>query len=87
MVRNLTEAEVTQPTEEILLKPPEVDFTTVFLQETLERSVLYSTLVQYEPAEANPLAYLPRRHMKCLSEFVLGVPVLEFRAFATPPKL
>ncbi len=87
MGHNLTQAEVTQPTEEIPLKPHGVDLLTVFLQETLERSVFYTTLVQYEPTAANPLAYFPRRHVKRLSEFVLGIPVLKFRAFATPPKL
>ena len=86
MGRTLTQTEVAQPKAQILIKPGGIELVTMFFQEALEGPVLYPALVEYEPAKANPLAYFPRRNMKCLSKFALCVPVLELCAFMTPPK-
>ncbi len=81
-----TQTEIAQPKAEVLIKPSGIDLLTMFFQEALERPVLYSTLVEYAPAQANPLAYFPRRNMKYLSEFALCASILKFRAFVTRPK-
>ena len=77
-------AKVGQPKAYVVLQSSGVDFIAVLFQESLDRSVFGSTLIECEPAQPYPAPYPSPRYMQRFSKLCLRVPVLEFRAFAIP---